>query len=254
MNNWNQRSPKLQEIRRYENIIHHHTLTQAWLVALDPETKNEPFRLKRFVPPELSQSLWLLEKIRLDRLAPQLESLINETTVSEFLDELEETVWIVQMALLENIFQSSAVENRNALFNQLEQVTWHHGKSISENQWPDFESRIGNSSKNSLPEKVYLALKKSPFSRNSNGFMLERLTPDEVSFYWIASPLSRFSLKHSSELLTLCYLHHHGMKGYLYGLIKTLKVEVSPATLKESKVWCFRISNFFDAPINRSFI
>jgi hypothetical protein len=233
---WNTRAPKLEDERRYQHLIEIHQLTQTWLNELAPKSPaaaTESHRLERFIPPNLVQNLWLLEKVRLDQLAPQLESVIDATTVTEFLSHLEEDIWLVQMAVIDNALKNTS--DPAGLTNLLEQTSWQYGKTIAEKNWPFFEAN-----QKKLEEwnaiSFFKALHASPLA-GAHDFLIERQIPLECSFFWVKSPLARPSLKLNPQVFVLCQLYHQFLRGFFYGLSRSLTVEVTPTSLGNQKTW-----------------
>ena len=229
---WHERRTSLEDERRYLNLVETHGLTQVWLTEIAPSVDSEKqnlHRIERTLRPELSQSLWLLEKIKLDQLPPRLSTLIDSTTTEEFLSELEETIWIVQTTTLENAMEATA--DRIGLLNLLEKASWNYGKKVAEKRWPNFESRS--------PMDCFNAFLDSPLA-SPQGFLLESHHAKECSFYWLSSPLSRASILRSPVILELCRLHHEFMRGYFYTLCRNLRVHFTPSAFASTKT--FRIT------------
>jgi|GEM_PF-2309339 len=234
---WNQRQPIFEEERRYFNLIDLHKLTQAWLHELNPADADTAHRLERVIRPELAQNLWLLEKIKLDQLPPELSRMVDAQSVGEFLNELEETVQIVQITTLENALDHTT--DAVGLMNLLEKVSWKHGKSIAERRWPDFSGSADLSGHE--PKKYFQALTDSPLwtpsAKHELPFLLERSTPSRCSFYWLQSPHAKPSLSISPRVMELCQLSHELIRGFFYGLSRSLKVDIVPTLLHERKVY-----------------
>jgi hypothetical protein len=229
--NWNTRNPKLEDERRYQRLVEIHQLTQTWLTELEPKTSataEKSHRLERFV-----QNLWLLEKVRLDQLPPQLDSVIDATTVPEFLGHLEEDIWLVQMAVLDNALKNTS--DPAGLINLLEQTSWQYGKTIAEKYWPAFEENQKKLNEWNAAS-FFKALNASPLS-GVNHFLAERQTQNEFSFFWIKSPLAKPSLNLNSNVLVLCQLYHQFLRGFFYGLARSVVVEVTPTSLGSQKTW-----------------
>jgi hypothetical protein len=237
---WHTRIPLLEEDRRYKNLIDLHRLTQLWIKAAQPtESTNASssipnYKITRFIPPELKQTLWLLEKLRLDRLPPGLETLVDASTVSEYLDELNETVQIVQSSILENLILEADSPNRSALLNQLEQVSWTYGKTIAEERWNANHSFPAVSERG--PIVFFEAFKNSPYWSHEQSFLLNHAHSTQVSFYWMTSPLIRNHAA-AQDLMNLCHMHLHAIQGYFYGLSRSLRCEIIPSQLGSQRSW-----------------
>jgi len=220
---WNRRSPRYEEEQAYQSLIEIHHITQLWLKAIEPNPNATAYRLERFVPPNLVQNLWLLQKLKLDELPPELESVVDANSVREFIEEMEETIWIVQSSVLENALQNTT--DPIGLTNLLEQVTWEQGKKVAETRWPNFQSK-----------DFFEALQDSPLW-DKNAFLVERKTDSQVSFYWMKSPIAKASLKATPNVLILCQLYHQWIRGFFFGLSKSIQIEITPASLGGKKVW-----------------
>ncbi len=234
MNTWDRRDPKLEDDRRYQHILEIHHLTQIWLNEIAPEAKvsaGSPrlHRLERFIPPNLVQNLWLLEKLKLDKLLPDLSTMVDATSVSEFLDELEEMIWIVQLSVLNNALEHTT--DAASLINSLEQITWQEGKIQAEAKWNINQTRAELSISDIAKTLADSAIQKK------DAFLFEQQNSHHCSFYWLTSPLSISSLNHHPSVLTLCQLYHQYMRGFFYGIEKSIKVDVTPSTLGQKRVW-----------------
>ena len=226
---WNERKTRLEDELRYQNLIDIHGLTQAWLTELSPSADSHKLNLhkiERTLRPELTQSLWLLEKLKLDQLSPDLSTLVDSTTAEELLNELEETIWIVQTTTLENALETS--KDKVGLMNLLEKVTWHYSKKIAEKRWPHFQSQD--------PLECFQAFRDSPLA-TAQGFLLEGHHGHECSFYWVSSPLSRESVSRSPTILELCRIYHEFMRGYFYSLCRSVRLYFVPSTLGALKTY-----------------
>lgn len=232
---WNLREPNFEEERRYFNLIELHKLTQGWLHEINPaEAAANTHRLERVIRPELTQTLWLLEKVKLDQLPPDLSKMVDAQSVAQFLDELEETILIVQMTTLENAMDNTT--DPVSLMNLLEKVSWKHGRALAERRWPHFTA-----DHELMPENYFHALMDSPLwtqkAATDLPFLLERATPSACSFYWIQSPLAKPSLRISNRVMDLCQLYHELIRGFFYGLSRSLKIEIIPTLFNEQKVY-----------------
>jgi hypothetical protein len=232
---WNLRNPSFEEERRYFNLIDLHKLTQAWLHEINPaDAANTTHRLERVIRPELAQNLWLLEKVKLDQLPPELSKMIDSQSVTEFLNELEETIFIVQSTTLENTLDHTT--DHIGMMNLLEKVSWKYGRALAERRWPQF-----NETHSDEPQKFFQTLMDSPlWTQKHPGdlpFLLERVTSELCSFYWLHSPHATPSLRISARVMELCQLYHEMIRGFFYGLSRSLKVEIIPTLLNGQKVY-----------------
>ena len=231
---WIARQPNFEEERRYLNLIELHRLTQVWLNELNPaDAAANTHRLDRVIRPEFSQNLWLLEKLKLDQLPPELAKMVDAQSVTDFLSELEETILIVQITTLENAMQNTA--DHISLMNLMEKISWKHGKLLAEKRWPQFMA----ATEAQAPIHYFQALKDSPLwtTQATPPFLLERNTATLCSFYWLQSPLAKASLKISPRVLELSRLYHEMIRGFFYGLSRGLKVDITPALLNEHKAY-----------------
>ena len=224
---WHERVPTYEEERRFYHLIDLHGITQAWLKELLPhqaESDTRLYRMERISRPELAQNLWLLEKLKLDQLPPRLSEVVEGSTVEEFLTELEETIWLVQLSTLENAMEHS--KDREGLLNVLDRVTWSYAKSLAEKRWPHFSE--------TAPMKCFKAFEASPLT-SKKGFLLESYNASSCSFYWLDSPHARESLARSPLLANLNSLLFEFIRGYFYGLSRSVRVEIAPTPLQELK-------------------
>lgn len=221
LNLWNERIPRIEDERRYEFLIQLHQLTHHWIEGISQEP--EAHQLKRFVPPEFDQNLWLLEKLRLDTLPPNLSSIVESTSVTEFLDQLEDTIWTVQSSIL-----VSALSNPDAssILNRLEQISWTFGKQLSEleERLPFTKLSIEQLMSELSPNMFSFKSPLIDLSMNAHHFSLK--------FIWKDHPGSRPILSRSSALEQIIELHQHGFSGWIYGISPKLKTQFEHATLK----------------------
>lgn len=227
---WHQRLPTFDEERRYSRLTAIHQLTQRWMKEITTE-ESATYRLERAARPELTQNLWLLEKIKLDVLPPELRDLVDASAVSEFLDELEELIWIVQSSTLENML--SHATDRVSLINVLEKASWQTGKAFAETKWPHFKVEDIRS--------YFDAIEPSPVGGHLS-FVLERITDQECSFYWMRSPLQHTSISRSPEVMPHCQLYHEWIRGFFYGLSRNIRVDIFPTQLAGRRTWKINLS------------
>lgn len=232
---WNLRNPTFEEERRYFNLIDLHKMTQAWLHELSPAEAHMAHRLERVIRPELAQNLWLLEKVKLDQLPPELSKMVDAQSVDEFLNELEETILIVQSTTLENAMEHTS--DHIGLMNLLEKVSWKHGKALSERRWPNFSATDLKPYFQTLTDSPLWTQKSPKKSPSEVPFLLERTTQGLCTFYWLQSPHAKSSMRISARVMELCQLYHEFIRGFFYGLSRSLKVEIVPTLLHDQKVY-----------------
>ncbi len=212
---WHERIPVLEEERRYENLLSLHYLTCAWTDLLSAAEPKEDYRLERFVPPELTQDLWLLEKLRFDRLPPDLERIVDETSVSETLDHLEKFFWTIQLALLNNVGRSTEDPTQSQLiFGRLETASFAEGRKRAKDRWGEL-----------LPLKkaslAWIPLKHGPFGE----WILLRSSSHDLELLWKGAPLVRAEVTPFMQANRLQMLHQEWVRGFIYGLNPELKVD-----------------------------
>lgn len=220
---WHTRVPLYEEERRYTRILKIHQLTQNWLKELLPEHHDSTlYRIERMPQLELVQNLWFLERLKLDHLPPALSDIVDGTTVTELLNDLEETVWIVQASTLENALEQAS--DSKGLLSILDRISWSFGKVIAEEE-------KGNSPRNARDFFSYFS---TSFLSENRSFLLESYDDHHCNFYWTQSGLSKEFLKHSPARDELIHLHAEMIRGYGYGLETTYKVDVAQAKLQKT--------------------
>jgi hypothetical protein len=209
---WNERKPTLEQERRFKRLISLHSLTDQWISSVS--AKNEPsHRLERLTRVTLNPNLWLFEKSRIDQLPLNLETLVGAQMIDDFLNELQEIIWIIQGSTLENI--SSATSVSEDLKNVLEQTSWNFGKTYAELLW-------GPSGNLGLKESAQAFLQSHPYSENS--FVTERVANHEATLIWKYSPLQNPSVKNLPSIGILCDLHEQVIRGFIYALSRSTRV------------------------------
>jgi hypothetical protein len=228
---WHIRQPSFEEERRYFRLIALHQLTERWMREIS--RKDElGFQIERTSRPVLKQNLWLLEKIKLDELPPSLYDMVDAPTVGEFLDDLEELIWIVQSSTLENMLTHA--HDRISLMNVLEKSSWQTGRQYAESKWSPFQANHIRS--------YFDAIATSPLG-GQQAFVLERLTDQECSFYWMKSPHDRPAVSRSPEIVAHCQLYHEWIRGFFYGLSRSLRFDILPTHLGHKKTWKITIQS-----------
>ena len=210
---WHERTSKVEEERRFKQLLTLHGLTDAWIDAITPGNEKS-HHLERLPKITLNQNLWFLEKMRLDELQLELSQLVGAQTIPEFLHDFSVTLWTIQLSHLENAL--SQTEDRIGLINLLQKTSWNYGKKCCEQLWDltRFEKL----------KDAYQAFLQSHFYE-PKAFLLEREANRELSFLWTHSPLQDTNLKESKEIKTLCRLHEEWMRGFFYGLSRSIRFE-----------------------------
>lgn len=220
---WNERIPKIEEERHYQFLTQLHQLTQMWMNDLMEEP--EPYHIKRFVPPQFEQNIWILEKLKLDTLPPDLATLIGGDQVSAFLEELENTLWTVQEAVLSAALRTGSAEE---VFNRLEQSTWNYGKTLAHQAWGTSRRLDATHVESFWP---------NPFSFHTPFMELatQNHSPERTSlqFLWFDHPRSRAIINRSPLIESLTQLHQQGFSGWVYGCNPTLKVQFCASSLQQ---------------------
>lgn len=223
---WHLRLPTFEEERRYLRLTSIHQLTQRWMLEIARKDDLGVHTMERTAKPVLNQNLWLLEKIKLDELPPSLQDMVDAPTVTDFLNELEDLIWIVQSSNLENMLSNAT--DRISLINVLEKASWQTGKAYAEAKWPHFKA--------AQLQSYFDAIEPSPIG-GDRAFVLERNTEVECSFYWTKSPLAHPSLSRMKDVLVYCQLYHEWIRGFFYGLSRNLRVDILATQLGSHKTW-----------------
>jgi hypothetical protein len=229
LSQWNQRSATIEQERRFQRTITLHTLTDSWTKSLTPNL-DKPYQIERMAKVTLNQNLWLFEKTRLDDLPLELEKLVGSQTVDSFLNQLNDTVWIIQVSTLENALSQSSKEGE--LLSMLEKTSWNHGKQYAEQLWKksDFSEL----------ELAYQAfIEGHPY--DSNAFIEERQSSTELSFLWTRSPLQNKTLKASPVVKHLCKIHEEWIRGFFYSLSRKIKLQTIPTKIMENEITQFTL-------------
>jgi hypothetical protein len=218
---WHERRSTLEEERQFKKLITLHSLTHQWTQAMSGGNEEASvLRIERMPKITLRQNLWLLEKARLDEVLTELNTLVGEQKVSDFIAELYETIWLIQSSTLENAF--SETKDPSLLMNLLKNAAWTHGKKTAEQEWSKLESPDLHSAYHAFLETHV---------DSEKGFLLGRSSEHELGFYWIRSPYQNAALNTSPQIETLCSLHQEWIQGFFYGLSRKIKVSSTPATI-----------------------
>jgi len=210
---WSERKSTLEQERKFKRLITLHTLTDAWIQTLTPKAPAS-HRIERMARVTLNPNLWQFEKARLDHLPLHLEELVGAQEIDTFLNELKETIWIIQASTLESA--ETGASDSAELKNVLEQASWGHGKLHAESIW-------GPRGNFSLEEGFQAFMETHVYGTGI--FLPERISSREITLIWRHSPLHDPALKNSSSVHLLCALHQHWIKGFLYGVSRDTKVE-----------------------------
>lgn len=225
LNAWHERISTLEEERQFKKLIALHSLTHTWVELVSKPNEDSALRVERMPRLTLKQNLWLLEKARLDEVLTELDSLVNEQKVSEFLKELSETIWLIQISTLENAFSES--KDPSLLMNLLKNAAWNHGKKAADAEWAKLDARdLG---------QAYHAFLESHME-SVEGFLLGRAAETELNFYWVKSPLQNPNLSDLPQIETLCALHQEWIHGFFYGLSRKIQVK-SEITAIDDRNW-----------------
>jgi predicted RNase H-like HicB family nuclease len=219
---WNERPSTFEQERRFRRLTALHTLTDAWIHAIHPEEESS-YRIARMERVTLNQNLWLFEKSRLDALPLRLEHLVGAMEIDAFLDELRDTIWIIQASTIENVL--SQREDPAEIATVLQQASWKHGRDYAESIW----GTDGGMSR----ESAFDALMQSHIYEPQS-FWLERKSTQEISFLWKKSPYQIGILKTSTALSHLGATHEHWIKGFIYGVSRQTRVITGESRLQES--------------------
>jgi hypothetical protein len=219
---WNERPSTFEQERRFRRLTALHTLTDAWIHEIHPEEESS-YRIARMERVTLNQNLWMYEKSRLDELPLRLEQLVGAMGIDEFLDELRDTIWIIQASTMENALSQGA--DPAEISTVMQQASWKHGRDYSESIWGT-EGRMSR-------ESAFEALIQSNFYE-PQAFWLERKSNQEISFLWRKSPYQIGILRTSAVLPHLSSAHEHWIKGFIYGVSRQTRVIAGETRLQES--------------------
>ncbi|MBC7396630.1 MAG: hypothetical protein H7333_04230 [Bdellovibrionales bacterium] len=219
---WHERDSTIEEEHRFKRLLSLHALTQCWTQVLDNTDSNLIERMPKIT---LNQNLWLLEKARVDEITLELSALVGSQNIQEFLKELEETIWLIQISTLENAF--SQTSDPALLKNLLKNASWSQGKKTAEQDWPNLPF--------TTLTDAYQAFTESHVNGKS-GFLLGSAANQELGFYWKKSPIQNPSLNRSAQLEMLCELHSEWVHGFFYGLSRVIRC-ISQTVKAESDSW-----------------
>jgi hypothetical protein len=222
---WHERSATLEEERQFKKLIMLHDLTHQWVQAISGPRDSGSLKIERMPKITLRQNLWLLEKARLDEVLTELNILVGEQKVGDFLSELYETIWLIQLSTLENAFTET--KDPSVLTNLLKNAAWSHGKKIAETEWT-------NLSTTSL-EPAYQAFLETHID-GFPGFLLGRASLTQLDFYWVKSPYRNSALNTSPQIEMLAGLHSEWIRGFFYGLSRKIQVTSHPI-MNEETTW-----------------
>ncbi len=225
---WHERKASLEEERRFRRLIALHSLTDAWTGSI--LSKTEPaHRMERMTRVTLNQNLWQFEKARIDELPLNLEDLVGSQRIGDFLEELEETVWIIQGSTAENVI--SRTENPAETANVLQQASWNHGRSFMDAIWGGSgDLPLRDASRAFLESQLY----------GERAFLPERESDREVALIWKKSPLRNPALQSSEGIGLLLDLHEHFIRGCFYSLSRAVRMSAAKTELAGTA--CVRFS------------
>jgi hypothetical protein len=209
---WHERLSTLEEERKFKKLLVLHSLTRHWTESFSTKDDESSFRIERMPRLTLKQNLWLLEKTRLDEILTELDSLVAEQNVSEFLAELYETIWIIQISTLENAFAET--KDEGLLLNLLKNSSWNHGKKTAEAEWLNLKVENLNSAYQAFLET---------HADGPSGFLLGRSAHSELNFYWVKSPNQNPAIRDSERIETFCLLHQEWLSGFFYGICRKIQ-------------------------------
>ncbi len=220
---WHERHATLEEERQFKKLITLHDLTHLWVQAISGPSDTAALKIERMPKITLRQNLWLLEKARLDELLTELNTLVGEQKVGDFLTELYETIWLIQLSTLENAFTET--KDPSVLTNLLKNAAWSHGKKIAETEWANLNATNLNQAYDAFLETHIDGL---------SGFLLGRASPTELDFYWVKSPYRNAALNTSPQIEMLASLHSECIRGFFYGLSRKMQVSSRLITSEET--------------------
>ena len=211
---WHLRLPSTEHYQRFKNLVQIHQLTAEWLHEIrshDDPTPPLSHSLNPVIstnlPENLKENLWMLDSLA----NSDLESLLDDTSPSETLDRLEQTLWAVQSLTVSTLNESS-----------LEPISWKQGKECGESRWKALAQQ-GNQDL----RDILLALNDSPFSGypQGNGFLVRRALPIEIQIELMTCPHQNPFLATRLVADRLCRLHAQWIKGFAQALHSQIQIE-----------------------------
>jgi hypothetical protein len=215
---WHERIPLFEEEARFKKLLSLHSLTHRWTDAIAHTSDDSGLRIERMPSIKLKQNLWLLEKTRLDEVLTAFETLVSDQSIPEFLTELNETIWLIQISALENAFSES--KDPSLLLNLLKNVSWDSGKKNAESTWVNLKITDLNAAYQAFLETHVDA---------SSGFLRSHVSDHELTFHWVKSPLQNATLLESPQIDKFCALHQEWIHGFFYGLSRNIQVRSEPS-------------------------
>jgi hypothetical protein len=247
MQKWNERTITSEHYQRFRNITVIHQLTLNWIEELSNIQDTFSFSPKS-LRLEIQENLWMLSYLNsllsnqstqqnqphLVNLETILESLLDDTDVSDTIIRLENTVWAFQCSLLNLLFNQTSGNQKINLEGNIEQITWRAGRKLAENLWPKLSQ-----SKTEDLRKVLLAFHHTPFMGypKSLGSLVKRSTKKEVKLELCYCPhfLPIPEVKPLSDYL--CSLYSHWARGFGYALNQQISLEHSIASPRCIQRW-----------------
>jgi hypothetical protein len=229
---WHLREPSIEQEHRFQRAIVLHSLTDAWVRELNGRN-DRPFQMERMARVSLNHNLWLFEKARLDSLPLDLGKLVGAQSIEDFLDELETTIQVIQIATLETAQQGASVTGE--LRSVLQKASWNHGKTRAELLWKGGWMEDSSTAYHAFLEGCAF---------NPRAFLIERTSAQEFTFLWTRPPGRNPIQQESPALPLLESLFEEWIRGYFYTLSRTLRLETRPLDLPSGPATRFTLLSF----------
>jgi hypothetical protein len=219
---WHEPRPTSEHYLWFNQLVELHSLTRQWLTDLEIETPPAPHQLKRIASPKVHEKFARLETMMDQAETFDLVRLVDETDPHEFLTRLENTVWVVQGWTLRSLLDRIEKKEEAALINLLQQSSFKCGREVAERRWRGVDTTLGTDFRACLS-----ALFDSPFAGypRHRSFLIKRSVPDDVQIELLHCPHRMKQVEVVQVADTLCSLHSHWIRGFVYALNSKIMVE-----------------------------
>lgn len=262
---WNERRVTQWHAQWFRRLLELCALTRAWLNEL-PNDEAESSRLPRlpfdFIEknaafPELGESHWMLKTLDqalaedeahsfspafLDSL---LQNLLDDTLPEDLLARLERAVWLMQSVILSQILDySTNSSSTRIVVSLLEQASWKQGRRCAQFSWPNLTSQKNDPAHVEDLRRLFVVLQDglwAPYGQATHGseYLIKRALPHELSIELRACP-HQYSLVESPHVAdSLCQMHFHWVRGFIYAMNPRVQIEKSTARSHCSLKWGF---------------
>ncbi len=212
---WHIRKPNYEHYRWFTDLMDLHAMTTSWFRDLNIDQNSQNHQMKRVLAPEMKDNLQILSSLTKSSVPSDFEGYLDDAYPEEFLDRLEQTIWIVQAWSLRSILEKTPKSEIDALRNILEKSSWKSGRQCLQERWQELAK------KGETDIRILVAVfRDSPFSGypKHNPFLIRRAVTNELSVFLLNCPHQKPYLEVQSVADELCQLHHHWMHGFTYGV------------------------------------